>query len=250
MSNEQKQGSHTHFEGKEAVHHMAEKRAKGIIASAEVHGTEIPGHISAGADAMRETGVVLLVLWIFLGQHPQIMGILSIFSISWLFWKGGRSGWLGWSRLERMHRIVEQEKWEIVHHRGQEREELKELYSAKGFEGKLLDEVVEVLMADEDRLLRVMVEEELCLSLESQEHPLRQGIGAALGVFCAGIACLLSHIISPKYGMWFGSIVVVGLGAGITAYYEKNRVIPAIVWNLGLLTVASGFSYFLLEYLP
>ena len=95
---------------------------------------------------------------------------------------------LGWARLERLHRIVEEERYEIENHRQQEREELKELYRAKGFQGKLLDEVVDVLMADGERLLKVMVEEELGLSLQSQEHPLKQGAGSALGAFVASFS--------------------------------------------------------------
>ncbi len=101
----------------------------------------------------------------------------------------GRSAWLGWSRLERLHRILAQEKWEIEHNREQEREELGVLYAAKGFEGKLLEDVLDVLMADGDRLLKVMVEEELGLTLESQVHPLKQGLGA-------GFECYLPAFFS------------------------------------------------------
>src|SRR5262249_44443752 len=144
-----------------------------------------------GADAARETCLALALLWLF-GLH---WAALLIFSGAWLIWKTGRSAWLGWSRIERLHRIVAQEKWEIEHHRQQEREELGALYAAKGFEGKLLEDVLDVLMADNDRLLRVMVEEELGLSLHSQEHPLKQATGAFLGVLAGSILTLLGLLI-------------------------------------------------------
>ena len=96
---------------------------------------------------------------------------VSLFSIGWLFWKLGRSSLLGWARLERLHRLIQQEQWEIEHHRAQEKEELTAMYHQKGLTGKLLEQVIEVLMADDNRLLRVMLEEELGLTLETYEHP-------------------------------------------------------------------------------
>lgn len=242
----------THFKGKEAIEHVVEAQAKGILATAEVHGTEIPGHISSGADAARETGVVLLVIWLILSQtnlsFTTIFEILGIFSFSWIVWKAGRSAWLAWSRLERMHRVVEQERWEIQHHRSQERDELKELYRAKGFEGQLLEDVIDVLMADEDRLLKVMVEEELCLSLGTHEHPLKQAIGAAAGTIAASALCFIFFYGFPANGLWVGSFLTLAIAAAISAYYEGNRLVPAIVWNVGIGALTCGSAYLLFDY--
>lgn len=242
----------THFKGKDAIGHVAEAQAQGIIDSAEIHGTEVPGHISAGADAARNTSIALLLTWVLLLQfsppNSSIVLYLGIFGIGWLVWKTGRSAWLGWSRLERLHRVLSQEKWEIEHNRPQEKEELKELYAAKGFEGKLLDDVVDVLMADGDRLLKVMVEEELGLSLESHEHPLKQASGAAVGSFIALAICLATTFFIPSYGMLIGASLVISLAAGVSSSQARNRVIPAIIWNLGIATLSFGFVYFLLEF--
>ena len=35
--------SQDHFKGKDALHHIAEVQAKGMLASAEIHGAETPG---------------------------------------------------------------------------------------------------------------------------------------------------------------------------------------------------------------
>jgi len=253
MTNTQDNSSPAHFKGKGALDHVAEAKARGIIASTEIHGTEIPGHLSAAADAAKETSLAMLILWIVLYhvQLPtaQILFVLSIFGLGWVIWKGGRSAWLAWSRLERMHRVVSQEQFEIQHHRQQERDELKELYASKGFEGKLLEDVMDVLMADDERLLRVMVEEELCLNLESHEHPLKQGLGAVLGALAGAFFCWMGILIFPAYGAWIAGLIVIASGAGVAAYFEDNRVISAIVWNLGLAALATGTVYFLLDYL-
>lgn len=245
--------THEHFKGKDAIGHVAEAQARGIIASKEIHGTEVPGHISAGADAARETAVVLALIWILLVQlnisFLHSMQLLAVFSCGWTVWKFGRSAWLGWSRLERLHRILGQEKWEIEHHRQQEREELTELYAAKGFEGKLLKEVIDVLMADDERLLRVMVEEELGLSLQSYEHPLKQGFGAFLGCLLTIFLCFFCLFIDSSMGLMIGAAIAMAVSGGVTAYLAQNRIIPAIVWNIGLGVLAIGIVYFLFQYL-
>jgi hypothetical protein len=230
-----------HFKGKPPLEHVIEARRKGKMASAEIHGTELPGHISAAADAAKETSLLILIFWVLEVSHSFML----IFLASWLIWKVGRSAILGWSRLERLHRVIDEERWEIEHHRPQEKEELKALYAAKGFSGKLLDEVIEVLMADDNRLLQVMLEEELGLSLESYEHPLKQASGALLGVVGAALILSVGLFLLPIWGLPLMAAVVIVLSAGTTAQLEKNRVLPSLIWNLAIAALAAGFAYFL-----
>lgn len=246
-------GTGGHFKGKDAIGHVIEAQAQGIIAAAEVHGTEPPGHLSAASDAARDCAILLVLIWTVLEASAfspmKIASILLILSTGWLLWKGGRSAWLGWFRLERLHRVLEQERFEIEHHRQQERDELRVLYAAKGFEGKLLEEVLDVLMADNDRLLKVMVEEELGLSLQSYEHPLKQGLGAAVGVAISCAVCLTLFVLWPQFGLPAGSAVVIGTSAAISAVLARNNIIPAIIWNLGLAALAWCAVYFLFEFI-
>lgn len=245
-----------HFKDKDAIGHVAEAQAQGVIASAEIHGLEIPGYISAGADAARETAIALLLIWTILipfnplSSHflPIVLQMLAVFAFGWSIWKGGRSAWLGWFRLERLHRILEQEKWEIEHHRPQERSELGALYATKGFEGKLLEDVLDVLMADDNRLLRVMVEEELGLSLASYEHPLKQGLGAFLGAVSASLVCLAAFLLYPSLGLVAGSFLVMVIASAVLASHAQNRWAPAIIWNIGLGALSFGCVYFLHVY--
>lgn len=215
------------------------------MASAEVHGTELPGHVSAAADAAKETSLILLILWTLLGSGAH--WFMLVFIASWLIWKVGRSAILGWSRLERLHRVIEEERYEIEHHRLQEKEELRALYAAKGFSGKLLDEAVEVLMADDNRLLQVMLEEELGLSLESYEHPLKQAAGACVGVVGAALILSFGLFVLPAWGPALCAALVIALSAGTAAQLEKNSPLPSIVWNLAIAGLAAGAAYFLAE---
>ena len=229
-----------HFKGKKALEHVIEARQKGFVAASEIHGTELPGHYSAAADAAKETAILLLILWTLYTPH-----LLSLFFlIGWFIWKVGRSAILGWSRLERLHRLIEEERWEIEHHRPQERNELKAMYEAKGFSGKMLEEVVDVLMSDDNRLLQVMVEEELGLTLGVHEHPLKQAAGALVGVVGAGLVMSFGLFILPIWGPGCCAALIIALSAGTTAQLEKNKIIPAIVWNLAVATLAATAAYF------
>jgi hypothetical protein len=232
-----------HFQGKTVPEHLKEARQKGAMAAAEVHGTEMPGHLAALADASRDTVFALLIFWIATGSFT----LMLLFACGWLIWKTGRSAFVGWARLERLHRLIEEERWEIEHHRGQEREELAELYRAKGFTGKLLDEVVDVLMADDDRLLRVMLEEELGLTLEAYEHPLKQCLGAALGVVGSALVLLLSFKLNASYGLPFSAALILIGASALGAVLERNRAVNAVIWNLGLAILTCGTVYFLKE---
>lgn len=243
----------SHFKGKHAMEHVVEVQAKGIVESQEIHGTEIPGHLAAAADAARESSVAFLMLWLLFSAlnipfERSALAFLA-FALGWIVWKTARSAWLGWARLERLHRVMAEEKWEIENHREQERSELTALYAAKGFEEPLLKNVIDVLMSDNDRLLRVMLEEELGLTLESQDHPLKQGIYAGLGALLAFSVCGLSLYFFGPLGPLPGALIVSGLAGGLTAFYEKNRLIDAFVWNIAIVLLASGAAYFFIRFL-
>jgi len=244
--------NHSHFKGKDALGHVAEAQAQGILASTEMHGEETPGRVVSGCDAARDSGLFLGLLAIILYAtgcaQSHAVKILWIAAFCLLLWKAARSAWLGWSRLERLHRVVAQEKWEIEHNRQQERDELRVLYAAKGFQGKLLEEVLDVLMADGDRLLKVMVQEELGLTLEAYEHPLLQSLGAAVGVLLAAIVVTFGGWIENVWGVAISAFFVIGFAACVSSYYAGNRLIPAVVWNIGIATVAFGSLHFLLQY--
>lgn len=244
--------SNDHFAGKEAIAHVAEAQARGIVTKHEGHANELPGHLSALADAARDTAVLLALLWEIFNNlpitFPSALAATLLIAGSWILWKAGRSAWIGWSRLERLHRVVEEEKWEIDNHRKQEREELGVLYAAKGFEGKLLEDVLDVLMADGDRLLRVMVEEELGLSLEVYEHPLKQALGAAAGSAGACLIGLLCIYIYPAWGAVIAAAFTVSVAAAWAAKCEQNKMVPAIIWNLSLFALPLACVHFLSHY--
>lgn len=232
-----------HFQGKTVPEHLKEARLKGAAASSETHGVEMSGVTSSFVDTTKEVALLLALLFLVI---PSFTTLLLI-AVSWGLWKTIRSAFLGYSRIERLHRLIEEERWEIEHHRKQEKEELKELYRAKGLTGKLLDDTVEVLMADDNRLLQVMLEEELGLTLEVYEHPLRQAGGALLGALMSIALVLVPCHFFGAFGLYSGSCVAVALSALLQAAKEKNRRFPALVWNLASLALLLGLLYYLVQ---
>lgn len=240
-----------HFKGKDALGHVAQTQAQAILTASEIHGKEASGSLSASIDAARETVILLFFVHFLLAPLLPLSEEMAAFFATifgWACWKTGRSAWLGWLHLEQLHRFLQEERWEIQNHRQQEREELAILYRAKGFEGDLLEKVLDVLMADENQLLKVMVEEELGLSLEAHDHPLKQGLAAGAGVFASGLISLILYWINPAFGLYIAAILILSLCASISDYYTSKKLIPSIIWILGVGGLAIGSVRFLLDY--
>ena len=240
-----------HFQGKTVIEHLREARGKGAMAAREVHGTEISGHFAAGADAAKETAIALLLLCLILFglniESSAIEKVLWAFFAGWFIWKIGRSAILGWSRLERLHRLIEEERYEIEHNRAQEKEELQELYAAKGFSGKLLDQIIDILMSDDNRLLKIMLEEELGLTLESFEHPLKQAFGAGIGVLFAFLLSFIGLYFGGKIGLCLGTAAALFIAVLLTAKSERNRPLNILLWTFASAALASGVALFVLR---
>lgn len=102
-------------------------------------------------------------------------------------------------------------------------------------------------MADDNRLLQVMLEEELGLSLESYEHPLKQAAGALIGVVGSALIMSFGLFVLPSWTAPLSAALIIIFAAGTTAQLEKNKLLTAIIWNLAVAALAAGASYFLAQ---
>ena len=244
---------HTHFDGKDALHHVAERHVQGMLTSVETHGPELPDHLSCFSSSLKDTALIYTLLAITLSFAPVIiqkelqLAMLALFSVAWTVWKGALSALMSWSHLERLKRLTLEERQEIEQNREQEREELGVIYAAKGFKGELLEQVLDVLMADDNRLLKVMLEEELGLTLAKQEHPVKQGFFSALGSATACIFCLLAFYIYDVVGVLITATLAVICSAFFISRYLRNKTITALTWNLSIFFLSTGICYYLTE---
>ena len=98
------------------------------------------------------------------------------------------------SELENFEKHEQIEYWEVENLPDAEREEIREIYRAKGFEGKLLDEVVDVITSDKDRWVDVMMKEELEMMKQSKS-PLAMGTVTFFSFILVGFIPLLIYVI-------------------------------------------------------
>ena len=242
-----------HIQIRQTAKKILKERLHGKAIFSDFTQSELPEHLISFAIAFKEMAIFSLILWLIfhhLSLHSStIYFFLFTFGISFLLWKSFHSAYIGWRRLKKLHRVIEEERWEIEHHRPQERKELETLYQAKGFSGKLLDEVVDILMADDNRLLQIMLEEEMGLSLGSYEHPLKQGAGSALGVISASLLLIFFLYFFPFYGIYFSCATAMGLASILSAWYEKNKILTSLIWNLSLALAVAFFTYFILDFM-
>jgi len=90
------------------------------------------------------------------------------------------------------HKAVEY--WEVDHLPEKEKEEIREIYQAKGFEGELLEQVVAKITEDKDRWVDVMMKEELEMS-EETKSPLQMGFVTFISFITLGLIPLIVYVI-------------------------------------------------------
>lgn len=151
------------------------------------------------------------------------------------------------------------EYWEVDHLPEKEREEIREIYEAKGFEGELLEQVVDVITADKDRWVDVMMKEELNMTKE-QKSPFMMGFMTFVSFILIGIIPLIAYVwdfsstTSQSARNLFGvsilltSFAFIGIG-WLKSYVTDTARIRSILETLFLGATAAVLSYFVGNFL-
>jgi len=119
--------------------------------------------ILGGQDGL--VNVLGIILWVTAanGTHPVIVAA----SLAAAFAEAVSMGAVNYTSTlaERDHYAKEKntEYWEIEHEPDEEREEIRAIYSAKGFKGRNLEMVVNTITQNKDNWAKVMMDEELKL---------------------------------------------------------------------------------------
>lgn len=148
------------------------------------------------------------------------------------------------------HKAIEY--WEVDHLPEKEVEEIREIYAAKGFEGELLEKVVEVITSDKDRWVDVMMKEELNMT-ESDKSPIAMGAMTFLAFVLVGLIPLISYVwdyVAETNGAHLfltssilTSIAFIGVG-WLKALVSQTNKIKSIIETLALGAAAAFVSYF------
>ncbi len=142
------------------------------------------------------------------------------------------------------------EYWEVDHLPEKEKEEVRDIYRAKGFEGELLEQVVEVITSDKDRWVDVMMKEELEM-MEEQRSPLAMGAVTFASFVTIGLIPLLVYVydyFSPLSADLFVVSSVMTSAAFLLIGWLKTYVTQTSRWKGMLETLALGAAAAVLSY--
>jgi VIT1/CCC1 family predicted Fe2+/Mn2+ transporter len=85
------------------------------------------------------------------------------------------------------------EYWEVDNLPEVERQEIKEIYEAKGFEGELLEKVVDQICSDKDLWVAEMMKDELNM-MEETKSPFRIGLATLVSFITIGFIPLMVYL--------------------------------------------------------
>jgi VIT1/CCC1 family predicted Fe2+/Mn2+ transporter len=144
------------------------------------------------------------------------------------------------SQHERIEEARESERHHIRHVPEGERREIRQIFAHKGFEGKILDRIVETLTDDEEQWVDIMLSEELGLPRQAP-NPLAAA-GSTFGAFLlVGFIPLLPFIwpgLDLQRAFWISGIItgVAFLGVG----FLKGLALKRPILNSSIQTLLTG----------
>jgi len=142
------------------------------------------------------------------------------------------------------------EYWEVDNIPEAEVEEIREIYKAKGFEGELLEKVVEVITADKDRWVDVMMKEELEM-IPEQKSPFAMASVTFVSFVVVGFIPLFSYVWDYAFGLsnvFLISCILTTFAFGgigfLKSYVTQSNRLKGILETLALGIAAALVAYF------
>lgn len=160
------------------------------------------------------------------------------------------------SEKENFEKHQKIEYWEVDNIPEKEIEEVREIYSEKGFEGELLNKVVEVITADKDRWVDVMMKDELGM-IQTDKSPFKIGLITLTSFIFLGFIPLLIYV--ADYFMKFGfnlmlvsslltlfAFALIGYLKGVV---NQTNKLKSVLTTVGMGVCAALVAYFVGDFL-
>jgi VIT1/CCC1 family predicted Fe2+/Mn2+ transporter len=153
------------------------------------------------------------------------------------------------------HRRIEYQEIEEIPHI--EREEIRQIFKEKGFEGKLLEQVVEVITADKDRWVDVMMKEELEM-VPDNKSPLAMGAVTFGAFIIVGLIPLLAYLFpfisdASAQQLFIASSILTAIGfiiiGWMKAYVTQSSRLRGILETLLLGGTAAVVAFYVGDWL-
>jgi VIT1/CCC1 family predicted Fe2+/Mn2+ transporter len=98
------------------------------------------------------------------------------------------------SRIEYVERQRKREEWEIENNTAQKIQEIKDIYSDKGFRDELLESIAKVITSKRKVWVDTMMEEKIGLAGNSNENPIYKAITTFFAFYLVGLIPLIPFI--------------------------------------------------------
>ncbi|MGY6741577.1 MAG: VIT1/CCC1 transporter family protein [Cecembia sp.] len=152
------------------------------------------------------------------------------------------------------HRDIEY--WEVDNIPEKEREEIVEIYRAKGFEGRLLEQVVDVIVSDRDRWVNEMMKDELEMIPESKS-PFKIGLATLVSFIFVGFIPLLVYVYDyfreTTFDLFLWTSVFTGVAfvfvGWLKSFVNQTNTLKSILETLILGFVAALVAYYVGDFL-
>lgn len=160
------------------------------------------------------------------------------------------------SERDNYNKHKKEEYWEVDNLPDMEKEEIREIYAAKGFEGDLLEKVVEVITSDKERWVNTMMKEELEM-IEEDRSPFWIGATTYISFITIGLIPLITYVVdyfSPiGENLFLITSVLTALGfviiGWLKTYVNQTSIVKGILETLVLGGIAAVVSYFVGDFL-
>lgn len=143
------------------------------------------------------------------------------------------------------------EYWEVENIPKKEREEIVTIYKEKGFEGELLQKVVDVIVSDKDRWVNEMMKDELNM-IEEVKSPFKIGLATLISFVVVGFIPLIVYMWDFFYEANFNvflwtclltAVAFVLVGA-LKSWVNQTGIWKSVLETLSLGFVAAMVAYF------
>lgn len=239
---------HSHSAIKDALAHPDEHQSAGRYLGDAVYGA-LDGMVTTFAVVSGVTGAQLSPMIIL------ILGFANLFADGFSMAAGNYLSKK--SEIDYQREEYRREEWEVDNYPKGEKEEIRQIYQAKGFEGRDLERAVEIITSDKERWIKTMMVEELGLISENTS-PMTSALVTFFSFLFWGFLPLLTFVLlyfypSLEKNAFFISCLVTGI-AIFTAGSLRSFSIAKSWWKAGFemlliggaaASVAYGIGFFL-----
>lgn len=148
------------------------------------------------------------------------------------------------------------EYWEVENIPDRERQEIVDIYQSKGFEGELLQKVVDVIVSDKDRWVNEMMKDELNM-MEDSKSPFKIGLATLASFIFVGFIPLMVYVYDliwkTDIDLFFWTSLFTGLAflvvGWLKSFVNQTNTLKSISETLLLGFLAALVAYFVGDFL-